>query len=135
MAGGIGTRLKPFTSVLPKPLIPIKDKTAIEHIIDGFISHGFKSIYISINNNNKILRAFFDESKLQIKINFIKEINQLGTAGSLRFFLKKKYENILVVNCDTITLLDLTNLIEFHKKKKSNFTIVVSKKNIAFPTG
>ena len=84
MAGGKGKRLKPFTNVLPKPLIPIKGKTVIEHIIDKFNISGCNDFYITVNYRKKILKAYFEEIDPRYNISFIDEKKPLGTAGSIK---------------------------------------------------
>ena len=83
MAGGKGTRLEPFTSILPKPLIPINGKPIINHIIDKFCDYGATEFFLSINYKSKILKSFFQENKKNFKVNFVEELKPLGTAGSL----------------------------------------------------
>ena len=91
MAGGKGTRLDPFTRVLPKPLLPVKDKTIIEHILCEFINNGLNKFIISINYKGKILKSFLEELKISRKINFIEETKPLGTIGSLKLMKEKKF--------------------------------------------
>ena len=108
MAGGRGTRLKPFTNILPKPLIPIKDKTAIEVIIENLRSYGLDNFTISIHEKSEIIKAFFHELQPKFKVNFIKEPKPLGTIGSLNLLNKKKIKNnILITNCDILSNFDL----------------------------
>jgi len=135
MAGGLGTRMKPFTDILPKPLLPIKNKTAIDHIIENFISIGFKEINLSINYKSRILKAYFEEKKHNIKINYIDETKPLGTAGCIKLIDKKKYSDLFVVNCDMISNFNLTNPIFFHKNNNSDFTLFCSAKNFQIPYG
>ena len=87
MAGGEGTRLEPFTKILPKPLVPVNDKTIIEHIIDSFNTLGFNDFIISLNYKSKIIKAYFEEMNPDYNLTFFRKI-PLGTAGSL--FLMKK---------------------------------------------
>ena len=91
MAGGKGSRLQPFTNVLPKPLIPINGKPIIEHILEIFQKQEFINFNISINFKSKILKSFFSEMTEKPKISFIEENKPLGTAGSLN--LMKKTSN------------------------------------------
>lgn len=135
MAGGFGKRMKPFTDILPKPLLPIENKTAIAHIIENFISIGFKEVFISINYKSKILKAYFEEYKPKIKINFLEEKNQLGTAGAIKFFQNKKFTNLVVINCDVITKFNLSNPIEDHINKKNKLTVFCSSKAFSIPYG
>ena len=94
MAGGKGSRLQPFTNVLPKPLIPINGKPIIEHILEIFQKQEFINFNISINFKSKILKSFFSEMTEKPKISFIEEHKPLGTAGSL-YLMKNKTKNLL----------------------------------------
>ena len=127
--------MKPFTDILPQPLLPIENKTAIAHIIENFISIGFKEVFISINYKSKILKAYFEEYKPKIKINFLEEKNQLGTAGAIKFFQNKKFTNLVVINCDVITKFNLSNPIEDHINKKNKLTVFCSSKAFSIPYG
>ena len=129
MSGGKGTRLKPFTEMFPKPLLPVGNKTAIDHITDNFLKNDFKNFFFSINYKSKLLKAYLQEKK--IKINYIQEKKPLGTAGSLKL-LNKKFlkEDFFVINCDTILNLDFQSLLEYHKSNKNYITLVVSMKKI-----
>ena len=135
MAGGFGTRLKPFTDVLPKALIPLNNKAVIEHIINKFQNHGIKNIFLSINYKAEIIKAYFYELKLRSKIKFIEENKKLGTCGSLSLLLKKIGTNFFVTNCDTIVDLDYFDFYSFHKKNRYDLTLVASAKKIKIPYG
>ena len=135
MAGGRGTRLKPFTYILPKPLIPVKDKTVIEKIIENFTKFGAKKFIISINYKSKIIKSFFDELQPNYKYKFIEEKKPLGTAGSL-FFLKSKIKkDYFLTNCDTLNNFNYGDVYDFHKKNKNHITVVVSTKKFIVPYG
>ncbi len=130
MAGGKGTRLKPYTNILPKPLLPINDKAIIEHIIDNFIFYGAKKFYISINVKNYIIKAFFREKFYKEEITFLEEKKSLGTCGSLSLINYKSIsENFILTNCDIISYIDLNKLIAHHKKNSSIMTLVAAQKN------
>ena len=116
MAGGRGTRLEPFTKVLPKPLIPIHEKPIVEHIIDRFLKIGSKHFYLSVNYKSKILKAYFEELKPKYKISFVEEKFPLGTAGSLNLLENKIRGPFFVTNCDIIIKADLDSLFKFHQK-------------------
>ena len=135
MAGGLGTRLKPFTNILPKPLIPIKNKSVIEHVIESFLNFDLKNFFITVNYKSKILRAYFDEIKINYKISFVKEKKPLGTAGSLSLLNKKIKGNFIVTNSDIILDIEYDNLINFHKKNKNIMTCVVATKDYKIPYG
>lgn len=126
MAGGRGTRLKPFTNILPKPLIPLNQKPVIDHIIDNFVISGIKNFYISINkNSHQIMKSYFHQKNNKYKIKFIEEKIPLGTAGSIKY-LKKNKKDFFVTNCDVIFDINFNNLYKFHKKNKYDLTVVCS---------
>jgi dTDP-glucose pyrophosphorylase len=135
MAGGQGTRLKPFTDILPKALIPLGDKTAIERIIENIQIFNPKIFYITINHKSKILKSFFKESNLNIKCNFIYEKTPLGTAGSLSELKEKKEKTFLVSNCDTILNIDFNQIYNYHIKNKNMITIIGAFKKFKIPYG
>jgi len=135
MAGGKGTRLAPFTDVLPKPLIPIGDKTIIERIIDTFVEFGGNEFFLSINFKSKIIKAFFEELNPKYSLKYILEDKPLGTAGSLSLLKKNKFNNIIVCNCDVLFQIDCTALIEQHISSNSDITLVASTKEVMVPYG
>jgi dTDP-glucose pyrophosphorylase/predicted transcriptional regulator len=135
MAGGKGSRLEPFTNVLPKPLIPINDKPIIEHILDIFQKQKFVNFNITINFKSKILKAFFSEMSNKPKISFIEENKPLGTAGSIKNISKKTNKPFIVSNCDTIINLNYGELLNFHNINKNSLTLVASKKEFTIPYG
>ncbi len=135
MAGGKGTRMEPFTKVLPKPLVPIREKPIIEHIIERFTDIGCPDFHITVNYKSKILKAYFDELQPDYKIHFVEEQKPLGTAGSLRFLDGKFRQPFFVTNCDIIIKTDYTSLYEFHKKGDYDVTLVASTKEYVIPYG
>ena len=135
MAGGKGTRLNPFTNVLPKPLIPINGKPVIKIIIDRLIKYKFDNFHISLNEKSKILKAYFYEQNFKAKINFILENKKLGTVGALSLIKKNLTDAFLVVNCDTLVKADYNELYHFHKKNKYDLTVVGCVKNQTIPYG
>ena len=137
MAGGKGLRLKPFTEVLPKPLIPIGNKTAIDHIIDNFKDNGFNKFIFSINYKSKLIKAYIQELKNKKRINsyFVNEKKPLGTAGSLSLLKNKLRDDFFVINCDSLINLDFSTTLKYHKAQKNDITIVVSMKDIIVPYG
>jgi len=135
MAGGKGTRMEPFTNVLPKPLIPIHDKPIIEHIIERFTDITCSDFHLTVNYKAKILKAYFEELKPDYNVSFIDESQPLGTAGSLQY-LRGKFENpFFVTNCDIIIKTDYRSLYEFHLKGGYDITLVASAKEYIIPYG
>jgi len=135
MAGGRGTRLEPFTKVLPKPLLPIHDKPIIEHIIEKFLSAGINDYYLTVNHMSRILKAYFEELRPSYSIHFIEESEPLGTAGSLKYLEGKFDQPFIVTNCDVIFEIDYADLILFHKERKNDLTLVVCEKEYTIPYG
>ena len=134
MAGGLGTRLKPYTNILPKPLLPFRNKTIIENVINKFTNYGLRKFIISLNYKNIIIKAFFKELNPEFKVSFLEENKPLGTAGVL-FKLKNKNKKYLISNCDVILDIDYNYLIKFHEKKKFDITIVSSIQKDRIPYG
>lgn len=135
MAGGFGKRLKPFTEVLPKPLIPIGNIPIVSLIINKFLNFGIKKIYLSLNYKSEIVKAYLRNSKVSKKIQFITENFPLGTCGSLSLLSKKIKNSLIVSNCDVILDIDYEDCLSLHKKKKNDITIVAAVKNFTIPYG
>jgi NDP-sugar pyrophosphorylase family protein len=135
MAGGKGSRLEPFTDVLPKPLVPISGKTVIERIIEQFTKFQANDFYISINYKSKILKAFFEELNPHYKLNFIQEDKPLGTGGSLGSLSGKLNDNFILTNCDVIFDIDIPDLVKFHHDENNIITVVASTKEFQLPYG
>jgi len=134
MAGGKGTRLKPFTDVFPKALIPLGEIPAVEHIIQNFKSYGVNKFIISLNYKKDLIRSYFKERKFK-NLSFVEEKNPLGTAGALKLIEKKVVSDFIVSNCDTICKFNLSKFYDYHKKNKYDFTIVVASKHHEFRYG
>jgi dTDP-glucose pyrophosphorylase len=135
MAGGKGTRMEPFTKVLPKPLVPIHEKPIIEHIIEKFTGVGCSEFYLTVNYKGKILKAYFEELKPDYSLSFVDENEPLGTAGSLQYLKGKFDKPFFVTNCDIIIKSDYSSLYEFHQKGDYDITLVASAKEYIIPYG
>jgi dTDP-glucose pyrophosphorylase len=135
MAGGKGTRMEPFTKVLPKPLVPVHEKPIIEHIIEHFTNVGCTNFYLTVNYKSKILKAYFEELNPEYQLNFVEEKEPLGTAGSLRFLNGQFNQPFFVTNCDIIIKTDYFSLYEFHQKGGYDITLVASAKEYIIPYG
>jgi len=123
LAGGKGTRLKPYTISLPKPLVPVGDMPILEIIIRQLVKSGFNHITITINHMADIIRAYCgDGSKWGIKIDYSLEDKPLSTMGPLKL-IKDLPENFLVMNGDVLTDLDFDTFYKDHVKSNNLFTV------------
>jgi dTDP-glucose pyrophosphorylase len=135
MSGGKGTRLEPFTKILPKPLLPVNEKPIIEHIIDRFVSSGTDVIFLTVNYKSRVLKAFFEELDPPYDINFIQETQPLGTAGGLKYLENIISETFFVTNCDVIINANYADLVSFHRERANSITLVACAKNFSIPYG
>ena len=135
MAGGLGTRLKPFTNTLPKSLLPLKNKTLIENVIEKFTKYGAKNFIISINYKGEEIKTFFKKLKPKYNYKFIEEKKALGNAGNLSLLKDTKSKDYLITNGDTIVNFNYIDSYAFHKKNRNDVTLIVSKKKYIIPWG
>jgi NDP-sugar pyrophosphorylase family protein len=127
LVGGLGTRLKPFTEVIPKPLLPIGEKAILEIQIEHLKEHGFDEIYLATNYKSEYIENFFgDGSKYGVKLTISKENEPLGTVGPLSL-LKNELSNepFLVMNGDILTKCDFFKLYQFGKKINADLTVCI----------
>lgn len=123
LAGGKGTRLRPYTVVLPKPLMPIGEFPILEVIIRQLVQHGFDHVTMAVNHQAEIIKAFFqDGQKWGVKIDYSLEDRPLSTMAPLRL-IPDLPENFLVMNGDILTDLSFSDLHEEHVSKNNIFTI------------
>lgn len=137
MAGGKGNRLSPLTKIIPKPLVPIGEKTMIEMIIDNFKDNGFSDFRIIVNYKKELIKAYFEENRINItrNVDFIDESEYLGTAGGLRFLKGKIDETFILSNCDILAKLDYGRMLDWHKDHNASLTLLGVRKKIKIPYG
>jgi dTDP-glucose pyrophosphorylase len=135
MAGGFGTRLRPLTNVLPKPLIPIGEKTMLEEIFDRFHRHGCTQFYISVNYKADLINFYLQSLDLPYKTDCFLEEKPLGTAGSLHLLKGKINETFFVSNCDIIVEDDYANILKYHQESKNEITLVAALKHFPIAYG
>ena len=136
MAGGKGNRLKPLTNVIPKPLIPIGDKTIIEEIMDRFMDVGCTDFLLSVNYKAETIKHYFKQlNSHTYKIKYFQEEKPLGTAGSLYLVKNKIKTTFFVSNCDIIINEDYSEILKYHRNNKNELTIVSALKHYPIPYG
>lgn len=135
MAGGLGTRLYPYTRILPKPLIPVGELPISERIIQSFRDIGCKNIYMIINYKKNMIRSYFNDSDCNYNIHFIDENEPMGTGGGLYFLKDIINSTFILTNCDILILEDVRKIVEHHNKEKNKVTMVCSLKNFEIPYG
>lgn len=135
MAGGKGTRLAPYTQILPKPLIPIGEKTITEHIIEHFMTYGCRRFDMIVNYKRHLIKSYFRDTPIKAELTFFDEDEFLGTAGGLRLLLGRYNEPFFMTNCDILIEDDYTKMMEYHKKSGNIITIVSAIINLSLPYG
>lgn len=136
MAGGQGSRLRPLTNVLPKPLIPIGEQTMMEDIMDRFVECGCHDFYVSVNYKADTIRRYFDNlGKPQYHVEYFQENKPLGTAGSLHLLKDRINSTFFVSNCDIIIDEDYSEILDFHRTNGNEITVVAALKNYSIPYG
>ena len=135
MAGGKGTRLAPLTNVLPKPLIPVGDKTITEHIIEQFSSFGCDDYTMIVNYKKDLIKAYFKETKYKGTLRFVDEEIFQGTGGGLKLLDGMFNETFFMINCDTLIDADYEDILEHHKKNNALVTMVCALKKVSVPYG
>lgn len=136
LAGGLGTRLKPFTEVIPKPLLPIGEKSVLEIQIERLKKFGFDEIFLATNYKSDYIKNFFgDGSRYGVKLKISKEKKPLGTAGPLLLLKDELKEPFLVMNGDILSLINFKKLYEYAKSIDSLLTISIKKEILPFAFG
>ena len=135
MAGGLGTRLWPYTKILPKPLIPVGDTPIAEHIINQFCKYGCNDFYLIVNHKKNMIKAYFNELSKAYTVNFVDEETLLGTGGGLSLLKGKINSTFILTNCDILVREDFRKIYQLHKEKKHVITMVCSLKNFSIPYG
>ncbi len=135
MAGGKGTRLYPYTKIIPKPLIPIENIPIIERIIQTFCDVGCEDFHIIVNYKKEMIKAYFSENEKDYHLRFWDEEIPLGTGGGLKLAEKELNGTFVMTNCDILILESLKKMVEYHRVKNNAITIVCSLKHFEIPYG
>jgi NDP-sugar pyrophosphorylase family protein len=136
LAGGKGTRLKPYTTVIPKPLMPVGEMPILEIVLRQLKNAGFDRVIIAIGYLGEMFRAFFqDGARLGLSIDYSLEEKPLGTAGPIALNLDKLDQDVLIMNGDLLTTLNYRSLFEFHKSARAAATIGTYKRDVKIDFG
>lgn len=126
LAGGLGTRLRPFTETIPKPLLPIGEKAVLEIQIEHLKQYGFDEIYLATNYKSEYIESFFgDGSKYGVRLKVSKEDKPLGTAGPVKLLKECLTKPFLVMNGDILTLMDFSKFYRFASEKDAALTVAI----------
>jgi NDP-sugar pyrophosphorylase family protein len=135
MAGGLGTRLKPLTNIIPKPLIPIGEKTILEKIMDQFESIGCTRFHMSVNYKYDMIEYYLSQLEHRYDISFFREETPLGTIGSVSLLKDKINSPFFVSNCDILIDQDYRDVYDYHVENNNDITIVTAVKTYSIPYG
>ena len=128
LSGGLGTRLRPYTLFVPKPMLPLAEKPLLQYIIEWLNENGLKDIVISVSYLRKSIEDYFlDGGDLNVKIDYVRLTNPLGTAGQLKEVESHLDSRFICLYGDSFYNFNLNDAISFHIKKKSLATIVLKK--------
>jgi dTDP-glucose pyrophosphorylase len=136
MAGGKGTRLRPITHIIPKPLVPIGEKPIIQVIMDNFVEDGCNEFYFTVNYKAEMIKSYFDSlDDKTYKISYVHEARPMGTAGSLSLVKDRIKTAFFVSNCDVIVQQDYSQIYAYHKENNNEMTAVAFVKEMIIPYG
>ncbi|MBT4338450.1 MAG: NTP transferase domain-containing protein [Bacteroidetes bacterium] len=128
LAGGLGARLKPFTEVIPKPLLPVGEKAILEIQLERLKEFGFDEVFLATNYKSEYIENFFgDGSRYGVKLKISKEKERLGTAGPLKLIQKHLPDPFIVMNGDILSLIDFGKIYNFANQQDSLLTIAIKK--------
>ncbi|HAZ90707.1 MAG TPA: nucleotidyltransferase, partial [Eubacterium sp.] len=134
-AGGRGTRLDPFTKVLPKPLIPVGELPIIELIMQEYQSYNCEDFHIIVNYKKELMKAYFKDNERDYRISWYDEISPLGTGGGLSLLKGKFNSTFFFANCDALLTANYESMLKFHKDNGNVITMICAYKNINIPYG
>lgn len=136
MVGGLGTRLRPLTETVPKPMLNVGNKPILETIIESFKNYGFSNFILSVNYKKEMIMDYFqDGTHLGVNIEYIEETKRLGTAGALSLLLERPMEPFFVMNGDLLTKINFEQLLDFHNETNSTATMCVREYEYQIPYG
>ncbi len=135
MAGGKGTRLEPYTKILPKPLIPVGDLPVIEHIMQHFAKYNCNDFHLIVNHKKQLIKAYFSENERTYNTFWYDEPKPLGTGGGLSMLKGSVDKTFFLTNCDIMIMADYDDILRFHKENHNAVTMVCAYKTVTIPYG
>jgi len=136
MVGGLGTRLRPLTENIPKPMLKVGDRPILQTIVEGFVKSGFYNITMCLGYKSGVIQSFFEDgSMFGANIDYIVEEKRMGTAGALTLLQKKIDGPFFVMNGDLLTNVNYENMLDFHTSNRSKATMCVREYDIEVPYG
>lgn len=135
MAGGLGTRLYPYTKILPKPLIPVGELPIVEHIIHRFEDVGCTDFRMVVNYKKSMIKSYFNDLEKAYTVSFVDEDTFLGTGGGLSLLKGTLRETFFLTNCDILVDADFGDIYAHHKKSGNLITMVCAVKHFTIPYG
>jgi len=136
LAGGLGTRIHPFTQVIPKPLLPIGEKAVLEIQVEQLAKHGFEQIFLATNYKSEYIENFFGDGKRYgIEFRISKEDKPLGTAGPLSLLRDELTAPFLVMNGDILTLLDFEKFYGWGSERDAHLVVAIKEMITPFQFG
>lgn len=136
MLGGLGTRLRPLTNDIPKPMLKVGNKPIVEIIIDGFKQFGYKDFIFSVNYKKEIIQSYFQNGyAFGVSIDYIEEQKRMGTAGALSLLENRPTEHFFVMNGDLLTQVNFDQLMKFHIEQDAVATMCVREYEYQIPYG
>lgn len=126
MAGGLGTRLRPLTEKMPKPMLAVGGKPLLETILESFVNHGFHRFFISLNYRGEIIKDYFgDGHRWGVEIDYLEEESSMGTAGSLTLLPERLSHPFFVMNGDILTSVNFLQMLKFHLDTEAEATMAI----------
>lgn len=135
MAGGLGTRLYPYTKILPKPLIPVGDTPIVEHIMNEFYQYGFNNFSLIVNHKKEMIKSYFSDNSYGYNIDFVDETVPMGTGGGLSLMGNKLASTFILSNCDILVRDNFNTMLEEHRARRNSITMICSVKEFMIPYG
>ena len=137
LAGGLGTRLRPYTTIIPKPLVPVGDRPILEHIIGRLGAAGVTKVDLAVSHLGELIQVYFSQAAILpegLEVDFHWEDEPLGTAGALRT-VPELEETFIAMNGDILTTLDYADLVAFHREQGATLTIATHSKKVDIDLG